>query len=45
MHGGASPGAPKGERNGMFRHGGHSNESIALRAEVRRLLRALSEAT
>ena len=41
FHGGLSPGAPKGERNGAWKHGGHSLEAVALRQEARRLLDAL----
>ena len=29
MHGGLSPGAPKGERNGNYRHGRFTSEAIA----------------
>jgi len=36
MHGGASPGAPKGNRNAM-KHGRYSAEMKALRAIVRDL--------
>lgn len=43
VHGGSSPGAPKGDRNGRFRHGGDTKEAIALRSQVAKLLRALSE--
>ena len=41
-HGGKSPGAPKGERNGNWRHGGDTNDAVALRRETRALLRALT---
>ena len=37
MHGGCSPGAPKGERNGNYSHGRFTNEAI----EGRRTLSAL----
>jgi len=37
MHGGASPGAPKGEANGSYRHGRFTIEAI----ERRRVLTAL----
>ena len=37
MHGGKSPGAPKGNRN-AWKHGHYSAESIALRRAVRQLL-------
>lgn len=46
LHGGAEgSGAPKGERNGMWRHGGFTGNAIALRQEVRELLNALKSAT
>lgn len=41
MHGGTSPGAPKGEANAMFRHGGWTNEAVAIRREARELLRKI----
>jgi hypothetical protein len=40
MHG-ARAGAPKGERNGNYRHGAHTNEARALTAQIR-LLNATS---
>ncbi|WP_367275162.1 HGGxSTG domain-containing protein [uncultured Erythrobacter sp.] len=43
MHG-AFAGAPKGRRNGSFKHGGHTKEARALRDDARRLLRILSDA-
>jgi hypothetical protein len=47
MHGGASPGAPRGEGNGMFKHGLRSVEVIERRrtmaAEVRRIRRKIQE--
>jgi hypothetical protein len=42
MHGGTSPGAPKGNRN-AWKHGFYSAEAIARRREVRALLRELRE--
>jgi uncharacterized protein YjcR len=42
MHGGTSPGAPKGNRN-AWKHGYYSAESIALRKSVRQLLWECSE--
>lgn len=49
MHG-ARAGAPSGERNGNYRHGGHTNETRALVGQARLLggisrkfLRALSD--
>ena len=41
LHGGKSPGAPKGERNGAWKHGGDTNEAIALRQAASRLIRAI----
>jgi uncharacterized protein YjcR len=40
MHGGKSPGAPKGNKNAL-KHGGYSVEEIARRREVAALLRAM----
>jgi uncharacterized protein YjcR len=37
MHGGKSPGAPRGNRN-AWKHGHYSAEAIALRRLIRRLL-------
>ena len=46
MHGGASPGAPRGEGNAMFRHGLRSTEAIERRrkmtAEIRGRINAAS---
>ena len=46
MHGGASPGAPRGERHGMWKHGLRSIEGIERRremtAEMRRIRREIS---
>lgn len=45
MHGGANgSGAPKGEQNGMWKHGGFSSEAIALRKATNRLVRATEAA-
>jgi hypothetical protein len=44
MHGGKSPGAPLGERNGNYRHGRYTREATELQREVRdqtRRLRAM----
>lgn len=42
MHGGAKgSGAPKGKRNGMWRHGGDTQEAIALRKAISHLLKTL----
>jgi hypothetical protein len=38
MHGGMSPGAPKGNKN-AFRHGHYTTEAIAIRREIAKLLR------
>jgi hypothetical protein len=40
MHGGLSPGAPKGNRN-AFKHGRYSAEALARRHEVAALIRAM----
>ena len=42
MHGGTNKGAPRGDRNGAYRHGGETKEAIALRAAARRLMCALT---
>jgi hypothetical protein len=41
MHGGASPGAPRGERHGMFRHGLRTIEAIEERRATAALIREL----
>lgn len=41
MHGGKSTGAPRGDRNGNWKHGGETVEAVGLRREVSRLLRTL----
>lgn len=41
MHGGASPGAPEGERNGGYRHGRFTNEAIEQRRELNAWIRAM----
>jgi hypothetical protein len=47
MHGGASPGAPRGEGHGMWRHGLRSIEAIERRrkmtAEMRRIRSEIRE--
>src|SRR5688572_26675649 len=40
MHGGKA-GAPRGERNGAYRHGRHTTEARAKRQELRRSLKLL----
>lgn len=42
MHG-AGGGAPPGRRNGNYRHGGRTIETMALRAEIRGLVRESRE--
>jgi hypothetical protein len=42
MHGGKGSGAPKGERNGNWKHGGETLESVKLRRSASRLLKALA---
>jgi hypothetical protein len=42
LHGGKSPGAPKGNRNAL-RHGRYSAEVLAQRAELWALLRVMRE--
>ncbi|WP_081712352.1 HGGxSTG domain-containing protein [Asticcacaulis benevestitus] len=39
MHGGKSPGAPRGPANGRYAHGLFTKEAVAAQAETRRLLR------
>lgn len=40
MHGGSSPGAPKGNQNAL-KHGRYTAEALARRREVAALLRAM----
>jgi hypothetical protein len=40
MHGGMSPGAPRGNKNAL-KHGRYSNEAIAERRKVAELMRAI----
>ena len=40
LHGGLSPGAPKGNRN-AFKHGRYTAGAIAIRREVAALIRAM----
>jgi hypothetical protein len=35
MHGGASPGGPRGKANGNYKHGSFTAEAIALRQHMR----------
>ena len=41
MHGGKGSGAPHGERNGKWRHGGDTLHAVALRKAAHRLVRLL----
>jgi hypothetical protein len=41
MHGGTSPGAPKGNKRAL-KHGRYTAEAIARRYEIRELLRAMN---
>jgi len=43
LHGGKGSGAPSGERNGAYKHGGETKEAVALRQSVSRLLKAIRE--
>lgn len=43
MHGGASPGAPRGEANGAYRHGRFTNEAIEQRRELNAWVRAMGK--
>jgi hypothetical protein len=40
MHGGMSPGAPKGNRN-AFKHGRYTAEAISHRSKIKALLRGM----
>lgn len=42
---GAGGGAPKGERNGNWKHGGHTREAEAVRRAATRLLREIANET
>ena len=45
MHGGANgSGAPKGDRNGMWRHGSYASEAMALRRAASQLIQMVREA-
>ncbi len=43
IHGGRSPGAPRGERNGRWRGGFHTPEAGADRRRLRELIRQMRE--
>ncbi len=42
MHGGSSPGAPRGEKNGNYKHGYWTKEAIQNRKNSSILLKALA---
>lgn len=44
MHGGPSPGAPKGKRNGNYRSGRFTNEAIEGRRTLNVLIKMLGRA-
>ena len=44
MHGGASPGAPKGKANGSYRHGRFTSEAVESRRMLNALIRELRRA-
>lgn len=43
MHGGKSPGAPRGEANGSYRHGRFTDEAIERRRELNGWIRAMRD--
>lgn len=44
MHGGTSPGAPRGQKNGMYHHGRYTAEAIKARREINAWIRTMREA-
>jgi len=40
MHGGASPGAPRGKANGNYKHGQFTEEAVYMRRTISALVRA-----
>jgi hypothetical protein len=42
MHGGAAPGAPRGQANGSYKTGHYTKEAIALRRQIRAWVRQMS---
>ena len=44
MHGGASPGAPKGKANGNYKHGQFTAEAIESRRGLNALIRMMQRA-
>lgn len=43
MHGGTSPGAPKGKANGGYRHGRFTNEAIKQRRELNAWIKTMRD--
>ena len=43
MHGGSSPGAPKGKHNGAYKHGRFTNGAIERRRGLNALIRMLAK--
>ena len=43
MHGGSSPGAPRGKANGNYRHGDFTNEALEQRRVLNELIRLLRQ--
>ena len=43
MHGGASPGAPRGKANGNYKHGRFTNKAIESRRGLNALIRKLKK--
>ena len=43
MHGGTSPGAPKGPLNGNYRHGFYTNDAIAERRQMSEFIKEMRE--
>ena len=43
MHGGRSPGAPKGRKNGNYRHGEFTGEAIAERRQLSAWIRMMGQ--
>lgn len=41
MHGGSSPGAPKGSANGMYKHGRYTNEAVAERRALNQWIKMM----
>jgi len=43
MHGGASPGAPRGQANGNYKHGRFTNKAIESRRTLNALIRMMQK--